>query len=178
MVSLQRHQTPHWSFISFSHPRGSGETRIILQTNSEKVKAGILNNPTGVFDAILLLATQHWLFTQPTPKFSSNTDKDCYFHHWHTLPRNVKLQVPYRTRRKNYLQVSTFAPDTALEHHATLCTVARDILTHQDGYQQLSPKCRVPGLSQFILEDLCGKATGNNYILATASIKMPTLISA
>ena len=32
------------------------------------------------------------------------------------------------------------APDTALEHHATLCTVVLCIPTHQDGYQQLSPK--------------------------------------
>ena len=57
------------------------------------------------------------------------------FHHRHTSPRNVNLQMLQRASRKNNLQFSTFVPDTALEHHVTLCTVARDIPTHQDGYQ-------------------------------------------
>ena len=79
MVSLQRHQTSHWSSISSSHKRGSGETRTILQTIYEEVKAATQTSPTGIFDAVSPHATQHRLFTKPTPKWSSNTYKDRLF---------------------------------------------------------------------------------------------------
>ena len=75
MVSLQRHQTSHWSSISSSNQRGSGETRTILQTIPEEVEAATQTSLTGVFDAVSPHATQHLLFTKPTPKWSSNSKK-------------------------------------------------------------------------------------------------------
>ena len=66
----------HWNSISSSYQRGSGETCTILQTIPEEVRAASQPSLTRVFDAVSPHATQHRLFTKPTPKRSSTTNKD------------------------------------------------------------------------------------------------------
>ena len=150
MVSLQKHQISHWSSISSSHQRGSGETRTILQTIYEEVKAATQTSPTGVFDAVSrtplnigFSPSQLLNGRQVRTKIASLLPSPAHI----TQERQATYATKSQQKEQSTVQhvCTRYSSGTP---YATLCTVVRDIPTQQDEYQQLSPKYMVPGLSQ------------------------------
>ena len=105
------------------------------------------------------------------------------YHHRHTSPRNVKLQmpVPQRAIRKNHLQFSTFVPDLALEHHATYALYCDPRHTNSPRWVPATVT-KVYGTRSFTVKaHLRGPLWKRHWEQLrpryTASMKMPTLVS-
>ena len=125
----------HWNSISSSYQRGSGETCTILQTITKKLELP----PSLALQEFLMQYRRTPLNTGFSPSQLLNgrqlrTKIDSLLPSLAHISQERQATDATKSQPKEQsIQFSTFVPDTRLEHHATICTVARDIPRIRDG---------------------------------------------